>query len=110
MDELNQIQNPNMSMPSQPSGPASMPGVSSSEPAKKGINPLFLLIVAGAVLVAGIAWWYISQMAGEPMVQQQATVNQEARQDMLINKDIQAIDSTNLDSEFKTIDNDINSL
>lgn len=112
MDELNQTQNPNMTMPGQPAAPAPVPAPMPQMPVAPAKKKSFLLwIVMGVALaVAGGAWWYISQMAVEPIVQQQPDINQEARIDTMINKDIQSIDDTNLDSEFKTIDADIDSL
>lgn len=115
MDEQNQMQNPNMSMPSAPSGGSGpmgqMPPIQSmpSMPAK-GRSMLMWVIIAIALVVTGVAWWYISQIEVEPMVQGQPNVDKEAREDMMINKDIQEADSVNIDSEFKTVDNDINTL
>lgn len=106
MDELNQIQNPNVSPPaSQPMGP--MP--STQMPIKKK-GPWLWVIIGIAVAVAGLAWWYISQMAVESVGQQQPPVNQEAREDTMINKDIQEADLGNLDAEFQSVDSDMNSL
>lgn len=104
MDELNQIQNPNMSVPGQSTGPTPMPSIS----AKK--KNLWLRVIIGiAVAVAGLAWWYISRMAVEPVVQQ-SQVNQEAREDTMISKDIQEADLGDLDMEFQAVDSDLNSL
>lgn len=106
MDELNQIQNPNM-----PSAGGSMGPMPSMSPMPAKSKSVWLWVVIAVVLVvAGVAWWYINQMTVEPVVQQGPSVNQEAREDMMINKDIQATDSTDVDSEFKAIDSDINSL
>ena len=105
MDEINQTQNPNMPMPGQPVSPAPAPSMPAS---KKSF--LLWIIIAIALVVGAVIWWYVGQMAVEPIVQQQPDINQEARIDTMINKDIQSVDSANIDAEFKTIDADINSL
>ncbi len=114
MDELNQIQNPNMTPPvggpGQVMGPTPPPATGIVPTPSKGKSMMLWVIVAIACVAAGVAWWYISQMSVEPVVQQQPAINQEAREDMKINQEIQNTDSANLDAEFKSIDNDINSL
>lgn len=105
MDNLNpQMQNPNVPPMTPPSTGGAMP----SMPAKNKSMWLWI-VVAVAVVVAGLAWWYISQMAVEP-VAQQPKVNQEAREDTMINKDIQEADLGDLDMEFQAVDSDLNSL
>ena len=108
MDELNQMQGSGMPPPiSGPMGP--MPAMPGGMPGKKKSMWLWV-IIAVAVAVAGAAWWYINRMVVEPVVQQQPAIDQEARKDMMIGKDIQAADSTNIDAEFQSIDSDLNSL
>ncbi len=110
MDELNQMQNPNVP-PMTPAGgqpmgptPPMMPKMSME---KKGS---WLWIIIGiAVAVAGLAWWYIGRMAVEPGVQQ-PQINKEAREDMIIGNDIQEASLGDLDMEFQAVDQDLNSL
>ncbi len=99
MDEINQIQNPNISpMPS-------MPQVT----VKKG-NYWFWIVVAIILVVGGLVWWYVGQMAVDAPIVGQPQINKEAREDMMISNDIQAVDPGNLDKEFMEIDKDLNSL
>lgn len=103
MDEPNQMQ-----MPEQQIGPTPMPSMSPMAVKNKSIWLWVVIVIA--LVVAGAAWWYINQTVVEPVVQQQPPINLEAREDITISKDIQSTDSVNLDSEFKTIDNDISGL
>ena len=108
MDELNQIQNPNIPPPADgPTGPTSpmMPQVSMK---KKG--PWLWVIIGIVAAVAGLAWWYINNMTVQPVVQQQPVINQEAREDISIGNEIKETDLGNLDKEFQAIDSDLNSL
>lgn len=100
MDEQNQISGQQMGpMPSMP--PAASP---------KSQGMLLWIIIAIVVLAGSVAWWYLSRMMSsvEPVVQQQPQINQEAREDMLIDDDIQSANLGDLDMEFKSIDNDLN--
>ncbi|MDP3697782.1 MAG: hypothetical protein Q8R55_07285 [Candidatus Taylorbacteria bacterium] len=112
MDNQNpQMQNPNVPPMTpaggQPMGPTA-PMMSQMSMKKKG--PWLWIIIGIAAAVAGVAWWYISQMAVEPVGQQPSPVNQEAREDTMLSKDIQEADLGDLDKEFQAIDNDLNSL
>ena len=104
MEEFNQIQNPNI--PSADSG--QMPSTSQMSMKKK--SPLFLVIVLVLVAVGAFAWWYVGQMNDEPVVVSQPQVNQDAREDIEINKELGEIDLGNLNAEFQAIDTDLNSL
>lgn len=111
MDELNQ--NPNISIqPSQP--PQSAEPVPQSlmmtEPGKKKFNFLLWVLIAALVAIGALTWWYLNQMSPEPVLTEQPKINQEARQDILINNEIQDIDLGNIDKEFESIDKDLNSL
>ncbi|MBI2064793.1 MAG: hypothetical protein HYT62_01925 [Candidatus Yanofskybacteria bacterium] len=116
MDELNQIQNPNVpSSPlvqaSQPSQGMSgqMPSVSQATMKKK--NYLFPITVLVLIAVGAFTWWYIGQMNDEPVVIEQSKTNQDAREDALINQALGGVDAGgNLDAEFQAIDTDLNSL
>lgn len=103
MDELNQIQNPNVT-------PTVLPNQSMSTGPIKKKSPLLWIILAVVVAAAGLAWWYISQMEAEPVVFDQPKINKEAREDTMISKDVQEVDLGNLDAEFKAMDSDLNSL
>lgn len=83
-----------------------MPVVASA----KKINPLFFVVVAVIIVVGAIAWWYVGQMAPEPVVQEQPKINQEARQDALIGNEINQVDLGNMDADLQQIDADLNSL
>ncbi|MDO8496676.1 MAG: hypothetical protein Q7S43_04495 [bacterium] len=94
--ELNQIQNPNIS----PVSPMPI----------KHKNYLFLAIILVIGVVSFMAWWYINQMKVVVPVTNQPEVNQEAREDAVLNNEIQQTDLGDLDAEFKSIDSDLNSL
>ena len=110
MDEINQIQNPNISpMPGQSMGPTpSMPSASMMPMKKK--NYWFWMVIAVILVVGGLAWWYVSSMAVDAPFVQQPQIDKEAREDAMISKDIEGTDSTNVDAEFQPIDKDLNSL
>lgn len=117
MDEQNQMQNPDISSSAggmdsvNPAPMPVMPPMPSMQDVPSKSKSIWLwVVILGALIVAGVAWWYISQMAVEPLVQQEPAINQEARTDILINKEIQGAGAANIDSEFKAIDADINSL
>lgn len=91
-------------------GPMPMPSMPMQQMPARGKSMWLWIVIAVVFVVAGVVWWYINQMVVEPVVQQQPPVNQEAREDIIIGNEIQAADSTDIDAEFKAIDNDINSL
>ena len=99
MDELNQIQNPNVSMNN---NPAMSP--------EKQKSWLFMAVVA--IIAAGVVvWWFAGLMTVDLADQQQLVpMDQEAKSDALINAEIEGVDLGDLDKEFQTIDNDLNSL
>ena len=99
MDEINQIQNPNIS--SIPSTPQAMPPKN---------NYWFWIVIAVILVVSGLAWWYIGQMDSEVPVIGQPQINKEAREDTMINNEIQGVDLGDLDEEFMEVDKDLNSL
>lgn len=107
MDESNpQTQNPNISLDT--------PSLSQGQPMidhimkKKGHWSLVAVVMV-LLAVFFVGWWYTSQMAIEPVIQQ-PQVNQEAREDTMINKDIQEANLGDLDVEFQAVDSDLNSL
>ena len=106
MDESNPIQNPNVAPPLVGGQGPMMDHIT-----KKKSHWALVSVVIVLVVVFFVAWWYVNQMSFKliPVVQQPAT-NQEAREDIMINNEIQAADSTDIDSEFKEVDTDINSL
>lgn len=112
MDELNQ--NPNITI--QPGQPPSQGDPAqyqqSMQPTSKGKKPgpLFWFLIIAIVAVGVFIWWYLGQMSPEPALTEQPKINQEARQDALINNEIQNIDLGNIDKEFDSIDKDLNSL
>lgn len=93
--------------PVQPAPMAQMPAV--PMPAKKK-NLWFWITVGTLVAVGGLAWWYVSQMAVEAPVVQQPKIDKQAREDMLLQSEVQATNEGNLDKEFTDIDKDLNSL
>ena len=111
MDELNNIQNPNIpsGLPSQGMPGGQMSPMPQASMTKKSRSTFWITILALAA-VGAFAWWYIGQMSDEPLVVNQPNINQEARQDTLISGQIQSVDMGDLDAEFKAIDTDLNSL
>lgn len=109
MDELNQIQNPNVTsgLPSQPGQVSPM----SQMPVKKK-SYLFPITLVLLVAIGAFSWWYIGQMNDEPVVvnQPEVKVNQDAREDIQTSKEIGEVDMGNLDVEFQAVDSDMNSL
>ena len=112
MDEINQIQNSNIStnmpptQPSQPMDPAPiMPQVS-----EKKKSSWFLITIVIILAVGGFIWWYVGQMTDDSLVVEQPKIDKQAREDALISKDIEATDSGSMDAEFQSIDTDLNSL
>lgn len=67
-------------------------------------------IVAGTVTTLFVIWWYVTQMKVEEPVVGQPQTNQEAREDAVLNSEIEQTDLGDLDTEFKSIDSDLNSL
>lgn len=68
-------------------------------------------VVVMAVTTLFVVWWYITQMRVEaPVTGGQPQTNQEAREDTILDNEIQQTDLGNLDAEFESIDNDLNSL
>ena len=110
MDELNQTQNSNTPpvVPNQAPPVYQVPPVLKQAPKKK--NYLFLIVVLVLVAVGAFAWWYVSQMGNEPLVLDEPQINQDAREDALISRELGDVDMGDLDSEFESIDSDINSL
>ena len=109
MDELNQM--PNTSMPQMPpmaGGSSPVMGIP-SRPMKKKIA-WFWIIIAIILVIGGLAWWYVSQMAVEVPLVHQFQSDNDAREDALISRDIQETDTGNVDTEFQTVDKDLNSL
>ncbi len=124
MDELNQIQNPNVTpaepspqvnISQQPSAPP-MPSMNSSAPMSAPMQPMkkkgswFIVAVVAIGAFGGYAWWYVGQMGEETMVFNQPKSNQASREAAIMSKEVQNLDTGNVDGEFKTIDSDLNSL
>jgi hypothetical protein len=72
----------------------------------------FLLAIAVVVLGAGICWWQINQLNKESTYEMVVSPTPNASQEEIsnLNSDLQAADTTDLDAEFKQVDNDLNSL
>lgn len=97
MDELNQMQNPNVT-------PSPM---SSKLKNKKTL----WIIIAVAVVVAGLAWYFSAMQVDSPQLPVPTpTPEVEAQLDSQLNTEVENIDLGDLDTEFKEIDNDLNSL
>ncbi len=77
--------------------------------AKSKVSPLLWVVLVLALAGAGAAWWYINQMVVEPVVQA-PKIDQEAREDKLLSQEVQATDVGDVETEFKSVDGDINSL
>ena len=108
MDEINQIQNPNVAPTQGAGGQTSMPGMPVMSMKKK--SQWFWITLVIIVAIGGLAWWYVSQMGSEIPFVQQPQIDQGAREDAMISGDVQDADSTNVDAEFQNIDKDLNSL
>lgn len=106
------MQNSNMpplNPPTGGGGPDPMGQMPQTPMSMKKKNPWFWMIIA-LVFVIGLAvWWYLGQNIPEPTVQQ-PQVNQEAREDIIIDRDINNADLGDINVEFKSIDSDLNSL
>lgn len=70
----------------------------------------FWIVVAIIIAFGGLAWWYVNQLVVEAPIIEQPQVNKEARQDFMIQNEIDEADPGNLDKEFMEIDKDINNL
>jgi cytoskeletal protein RodZ len=125
MDPQMQNQNPNTApaspptsepsmpqMPSMPDMPKQAPAMPQMSSPKKGMSPIFWMLIVIALGVGAAAWWYITyQMPGVvPMNNEQPQVNTEAREDMKISNEIGETDMGDIDSEFESVDQDINGL
>lgn len=67
-------------------------------------------VVVGAIIVLFVIWWYILQVKVEAPVTGQPQINQEAREDAVLNSEIEQTNLGNVDVEFQSIDSDLNSL
>lgn len=67
-------------------------------------------VVIAAVVILFVIWWYVTQMRVEAPITGQPQINQEAREDAVLNSEIEQTDLGDIDAEFKSIDSDINSL
>jgi|SRR3989344_622462 len=112
MDELNNIQNPNVpsGLPSQGMSGQIPPMPQMSQASMKKKNSLFLIVIFALVAVGTFAWWYIGQMSEEPIIIDQPKINRDVREDLELSKEIEEVDTSDLDAEFKAIDADLNSL
>ena len=113
MDEINQIQNPNIPpMSSPPSGPAQpmnpIPSMPQAVPKKD--NYWFWIVIAVILVVGALVWWYVNQMAIEAPTMGQPQINKEAREDIMMSNDIEGTDLGDLNKEFMEVDKDLNSL
>ena len=100
-----QMQNPNIMPPSINSNPMAGAAVG-----KKGHWALIVIIL---ILLVGffVAWMYVKQMDyGFQQVQTPTQAELDAAEDARLSQEIQSADPANLDAEFQTIDQDINSL
>lgn len=99
MDELNQMQNPNITPPMMSSGQ------------EKGKKLWIWVSVAVAVVVAGLVWYFGTSQTGFPQLPiPTPTPQTEAQLDSQIGNEVENVDIGNLDAEFQGIDADLNSL
>lgn len=106
--------NPPMSAPSMPAMPQMPPlqdMISKTAPKKK-ISALFWILILIVLGATGAAWWYINNQMpmGASAVVSQPKIDKEAREDTQINNDIGDTDLGNVDTEFQSVDQDLNSL
>ena len=110
MDEINQIQNPNIPpMSSSPSGPV-QPMNPMPQTMPKKDNYWFWIVIAVILVVGGLVWWYVNQMTIEAPIMGQPQINKEAREDIMMSNDIEGTDLGDLNKEFMEVDKDLNSL
>ena len=100
MDELNQMQNPNITSPSM------SPGSGNSK------KLWFWIVIAVAVVVAGLVWYFSTTQVGldSQLPSPTPTPEVEAQLDSQINVEEEGVDLGDLDAESKGIDHDLNSL
>lgn len=67
-------------------------------------------IVIAAIITLFVIWWYIIQMRVEAPVTGQSQIDQEARENAILDNEIQQTDLGDINAEFKSIDSDLNSL
>jgi len=67
-----------------------------------------IVIVLSAFLF--VTWWYVDQMDKAPLAQNQSASDQRAVEDAMLANEVGAIDAGNIDAEFQSIDQDLNSL
>ncbi len=74
---------------------------------KKKSHWTVVIVVIIAVIGLFFVWWYVNQMGFNPLPSTGVrTLSEEAR----INQDLESIDVGDLDTEFESIDSDLNSL
>ncbi|OGN06490.1 MAG: hypothetical protein A3B86_03525 [Candidatus Yanofskybacteria bacterium RIFCSPHIGHO2_02_FULL_38_22b] len=94
-----QMQNPNVTPPLMPSG------------SRNGKKLWIWVSVAVAVVVAGFIWYFGSKQGILPQLPiPTPTPQTEAQLDAQLNSEVGEVDLGDLDSEFKSIDQDLNSL
>jgi cytoskeletal protein RodZ len=73
----------------------------------------FFLAIAIVIIAAGLIWWQISKYSQEQefvLPTPTATPNADTQEINSINKDMEDANISDLDTEFKDIDKDLNSL
>lgn len=67
-------------------------------------------LTIGTIIILFVIWGYVTKMRVEAPVAGQPQTNQEAREDAVLNSEIEQTDLGDIDAEFKSIDSDLNSL
>lgn len=67
-------------------------------------------LMIGTIIILFVIWGYVTKMRVEAPVIGQPQINQEAREDAVLNSEIEQTDLGDIDAEFKSIDSDLNSL
>ncbi len=72
---------------------------------KKGL----ILVIVIVIIVAVVGWWWISKNKSAP-AEEQTAVEESQFTEESINKDLESVNTGDLEKEFQDIDADLNNL
>jgi len=67
-------------------------------------------VTIAAVVMLFVVWWYVREMKVDAPFVSQPQIKSEAREDAAIGNSVDEIDLGNVDLEFQSVDQDLNSL